>query len=171
MRVALGSGALSDAWLQALQIVHLQAAFWLTLGVAMAVYDSATSGGGAFAGTGGSHVTLDFFFGRVGDAASAYLVVAHVLQGAGFGVVVGWTLERRALCPDAVGTAAILHVVASWLKAGFPTHGIYWVSLLLASGISLAVGNWLAGRRELAEIALPPLDAEPSRPRGSSYPV
>ena len=168
MPVTLGSGALSDAWLQALQIVHLQAAFWLTLGVSLAAYESATTNAVAFgSGAATAHVSLNFFFGDNRAAATGQLVAAHAVQGVLFGVVVGQTLDRRALCPDAVGTATFLHVVGSCVKVGFPATGVYWVSLLLAAGLSLLVANWLAARREMAEIALPPSqDAEMSaRPR------
>ena len=63
-------------------------------------------------------------------------------------------IERTRKCLDFVITIVVIHIVASWLVAGFPSSVTWWwIWLLGAAGCTL-LGEWLCMREEQREIRL-----------------
>jgi hypothetical protein len=152
MAIALG-GSITDPHYIALQIIFIQSAFFLTLGVALVLYDQ--EGGAALPALGAPKVlSMPFFFGLRDGIDDKLVAAAYMFHGAMFGVIAGAVVDRRSWCLDVIGTAFAVYVGCCFVATGWPSGALFWASLLGDAIVAVFVAHYVAGRREMQDIVL-----------------
>lgn len=144
MPVALGA-TITDPSYVFVQIVFLQTAFFLTLGIAIILDMLAASLVGDV--TAPTVATLLGGFPARSTQGLSFLVHSGV-----FGVVVAYCVERRKMCFDFVLTTYTIYATCCWIDSGFPMRLLWWATVLAAGAVSYGVSRHVCYKREMQQV-------------------
>jgi len=165
-----GPFALVEPLVIVLQIVALQAGFYLILGVAVALSVAAT--------LGRAPSLASMFAAEPGHTEALPVVFAHVLCAPLAAVLVGVIVTSATQVLDQVATLSSVHVLLRAILFGFPSNVAFWAAVGFDGFVMVFFGEYVARRKELAVLrravgtlneddGAPPTGvAEESAPRG-----
>jgi hypothetical protein len=140
-----GPFARVDTLTIALQIVVLQAGFYLVLGVAVAMSVGVV--------LGRQPTLASLFAAEPGHIEALPVVFAHALTAPVAAALTGLLVGCATQVFDQVATLSTIHVVLRIaLFSGFPRNVAFWAAVAFDGFVMVVVGEWIARRRELAEL-------------------
>lgn len=135
-----------DPTLISLQIVCVQTAYYLTLGIFLALLDAWAA----------QSLSLDQMFKYTALTfdttlgwATAIAFAFNALVGA---LILGFIVGRARKCLDFGTTVHFLHLIFSGLYAGWPMSWTWWVVQISCAVVMILLGEYFCMQREMREI-------------------
>jgi protein SYS1 len=144
----LRAGNQWDPMLIISQIITLQCAFYVVLGIVLLVFS-------LFAAEA---LNLDQFFDYTSMSIKSPIGIATILAYPAActlsTLLLIFIVERAKKCLDFVATLFIVHLVLCIVYSGFPMSLTWWITISISALIMTLLGEYLCMRHEMREIHL-----------------
>lgn len=97
-------------------------------------------------------LSLETMFGGVPMVSWHVAICAYAIHGFVFGILAGYTIDRKTWSPDVVGTSVLIHLVLCFIVAGWPKDMRVWWTCLVDGAAALTTAWYFAARREMQDI-------------------
>ena len=135
----------SDSITIALQIVCLQAGFYVALGISLFISMEAL--------LGRSPTLASIFAAEPGHVEALPVVFAHVLTAPFTAVLVGQVAGSTGQVFDQVATLSTIHLILRIIFfSSFPSTVAFWAAVAFDAVVMVIIGEFVARRRELLEL-------------------